>query len=402
MKAELAEKKAKEREMMPPRGIPQAIGGASFDATSTVMSQGDQKSCNEVSTTANSTMQRSVKSYGEQSEASSANAVAILPSLVNVQALSDLDRIPSGRRIDHFSPTSPSHRSVGSQSQGSPGSSSGAANALSAREAIMAAASRHRSRRFGTSSSRGHSARVSFDSNDPTASVKSVDSSSTGPSQSAGKPPLLDRSSRASSLNKKFMTPLERQRELRRSQRLASSAVEGAATFDQGRFGSSGSKLGDGLSRLKDLSGEDVSVAARGDEFSIAPSLGGTVATAVTDKKGDDRDAKMDVVPASTKSAPSQALPSLDETGASETPVLRDFNAGLLRGFADTTAVGAEAPVSPARSPGRAASSPESSPRRRMNARSTMKNVLSTMATVDKMKASPTKQSPTKQSPGEF
>jgi len=397
VKAELAEKKAKEREMMPPRGIPAAIGGVSFDATSTVMSPGDQKSHTEVSTTANSTLQRSVKSYGEQSEASSANAVAILPSLVNVQALSDLDRIPSGRRIDHFSSASPSHRRVESQDSGGGGSS--AANALSAREAIMAAASRHRSR-FG--SSRGHSARVSFDSNDPTASVKSTDSNSTGPSQSSGRPPLLDRSSRAVSLGKKFMTPLERQRELRRSQRMmASSAVDGAASFDQGRMVSSGPGLGDGLARLKEISGEDVSVAARGDEFSIAPSLGGTVATEVTDQKDDKREVKMNDVPEAAESvSATNALPSLDETAASETTVLRDFNAGLLRGFADTTAAAAEAPPSPTQSPSRAASSPGSSPRRRMSAaRSKMKNVLSTMATVDKMKQSPTKQSPTKQSP---
>ena len=118
--------------MLPPIGIPQAIGGASFDAASTVMSPGDNKSHAEVSTTANSTLQRSVKSYGEQSEASSANAVAILPSLVNVQALTDLDRIPSGRRIDQFSSTSPSHRRVESQDSGGGGGSSGggAANAL--------------------------------------------------------------------------------------------------------------------------------------------------------------------------------------------------------------------------------------------------------------------------------
>ena len=376
-KAELAEKRAREREMF---GIPQAIGGASFDAASSVMSPGDNKSHAEVSTTANSTLQRSVKSYGEQSEASSANAVAILPSLVNVQALSDLDRVPSGRRIDQFSSTSPSHRRAESQDSGG-GGRSGSANAHSAREAIMAAASRHRSR-FG--SSRGHVARVSFDSNDPTASVKSADSNSTGPSQTAGRPPLLDRSSRAASLGKKFMTPLERQRELRRSQQMAAvaSAVEGAASFDQDRLGRTGLGLGDGLARLKEISGEDVSVAARGDEFSIAPSLGGTVATEVTDRKPDSKDVSLAAVAENDESEE-----------VSEAPVLRDFNAGLLRGFADTAPVSS----SPAQSPSRPTSSPDSSPRRRMTAaRSKMKNVLSTMATVDKMKQSPTKQSPRK------
>ena len=372
-------------------GIPQAIGGTSFDAASSVMSPGDNKSHAEVSTTANSTLQRSVKSYGEQSEASSANAVAILPSLVNVQALSDLDRIPSGRRIDHFSSASPSHRRVESQDSGGGG---GSANALSAREAIMAAASRHRSR-FG--SSRGHVARVSFDSNDPTASVKSADSNSTGPSQTSGRPPLLDRSSRAASLGKKFMTPLERQRELRRSQQMAAvaSAVEGAASFDQDRLGRTGPGLGDGLARLKEISGEDVSVAARGDEFSIAPSLGGTVATEVTERKPEDNDNSLAAVAESDEPTKKSALPTMDEAEeeVSEVPVLRDFNAGLLRGFADTTPVSS----SPVQSPSRPASSPGSSPRRRMNAaRSKMKNVLSTMATVDKMKKSPTKQSPKK------
>ena len=388
-KAELAEKRAREREMF---GIPQAIGGASFDAASSVMSPGDNKSHAEASTTANSTLQRSVKSYGDQSEASSANAVAMLPSLVNVQALSDLDRTPSGRRIDQFSSVSPSHRRVESQDSGG-GGGSGSASALSAREAIMAAASRHRSR-FG--SSRGHVARVSFDSNDPAASVKNDDRNSTGPSQTSGRPPLLDRSSRAASLGKKFMTPLERQRELRRSQQMAAvaSAVEGAASFDQDRLGRTGPGLGDGLARLKVISGEDVSVAARGDEFSIAPSLGGTVATEVTDRKPDGNDTSLAAVAESDEPTQKTALPTMDESEeVSEAPVLRDFNAGLLRGFADTTPVSS----SPAQSPSRPASSPGSSPRRRMNAaRSKMKNVLSTMATVDKMKKSPTKQSPRK------
>ena len=219
LKAERAERKARE--------LSDALNVLSHSHSP--YTDASHKSHNEVSTMTGLSTNPSLHSLGSESITSSA-AVAILPSMVNVSASGKYGRISGDDTISQGS-------SVSSTPTDSPARNM---NAQTARDAIVAAASRHRSRYSTRGSLRPPldpdvqsegSGRMPSLVEEPSLGV-----SVPGATSLAGRPTLPNSSARASSINKKLMTPLERQREMRRNK--LNSSADAARDTQQVRHGS--------------------------------------------------------------------------------------------------------------------------------------------------------------------